>query len=531
MATEGSSRDRLLGSLTLAGGLLLLTAAITLFGIISIVNARRAALVDAIKDLELDTLARARAIEADLAGCRADLLFLAGTPPLAGIPQALRRSDPFRVRWSRLDAQGSLLLFLGSHPEVGRLVIRDGSGTPLLVAARQEGAPQMYSPSTAAGPSGKESSASPPDRRPALSGRWPLAGGEGTLEAEVEAGALVAGALPLDPQFTLRDADGRELLGAAPEGAGKIRVEAPIQDDGWDPPVRWSLARAVDEERLISSVSRLATGVRMNLLFNLAVMALALVLGAVGLRQAQRTARLEAQALQQVQVRELERQLFHSERLSTVGRLAAGLAHEVNNPLEGMTNYLKLMEDDLAQGRLQEAQASLPRLQEGLRRAAGIVRQVLQFSNPASAPMDSIDLVAVLRESVDFVRGNREFRDVEIVTDLPEGLPAVSGNRLLLEQLFLNLILNACQAQPGGGTVEVTAGSEGDGVLARVADRGPGVPEEERERIFEPFFSSRHSTGLGLSVCRRIAEQHGAALRLSGHPGGGAEFSILLRKA
>jgi signal transduction histidine kinase len=309
-----------------------------------------------------------------------------------------------------------------------------------------------------------------------------------------------------------------------------VSVSAPLRDEGWSPPLRWTLVRSVDEQRLVSSVSRLASRYRINLFLNLAVMTLAVLLGMAGLRQARRTARLEEQAALNTRVRELERQLFHTERLSTVGRLAAGMAHEVNNPLEGMANYLRLLEEDLETGRVEEARRALPRLKEGLERAAGIIRQVLQLSNPASAPLGPVDVAVVLAEAVRFVRGNREFRGVEFVTDLPRELPAVTGNRLLLGQLFLNLLLNACQVQPGGGTVEVTAALDGEKVVARVADRGPGIPESERERVFEPFYSSRHSTGLGLSVCQRIAAQHGSALRLQSRPGGGAEFSIELRK-
>lgn len=508
-------------SLPIAAGLLFSTLAINVVGIVSILNAHRAALQDATRDLELDLMSRAGGVEAILAGCRADLLFLAGTPPLAGLPGALRRPDPQQVRWRRLDAEGSLLLFLQSHPEVGSLVVRGPDGTPLLVAGRKEGAPLMLPASAASDPG-----------RPAggLSGRWPLAGGGGFLDADVEVARLVAVGPTGEPGFLLRDESGRALFGGPEEGERIVSVEAPLRDEGWAPPVRWTLVRQVEEERLVSSVSRLASGYRLNVLLNGAVMALALVLGMFGLREARRTAGLEEQSRQQARVRELERQLFHSERLSTVGRLAAGMAHEVNNPLEGMANYIKILEEDLAAGRLAEAREALPRLREGLGRAAGIVRQVLQLSNPASPPLGPVDLAAVLSESVEFVRGNREFRGIEFVTDLPPGLPAVSGNRLLLGQLFLNLLLNACHAQPRGGTVEVTAGLDREGVVARIADRGPGVPEEERERIFEPFYSSRHSTGLGLSVCRRIAEQHGAALGLRNRPGGGAEFSIGLRR-
>ncbi len=516
-----------IGSWPVVAGLVIATLAVNAFGVVSILNARRSALDDSRTDMELDLRARAKAVEADLAGCRADLAFLSGTLPLADLQATLTQSNVQRIRWQRLDAETSLLLFLGSHPEVSRAVVRTTNGIPLLVAGRKEGAPLILPPSAAPPPdAGVPSTA----RAGALlEGRWPLAGGGGVLEAEVDLAGLVAGGLAGDAEFALRDQDGRMLLGSPSPAGGVVSVEAPLADDGWTRPVRWTLVRRVPEERLLSSVSRLASGYRLNVLFNAAVMVLALVLGGFGLREARRTAILQEQSRRQTEVRELERQLFHSERLSTVGRLAAGMAHEVNNPLEGMANYLALLEEDLGAGRLEEARQALPRLREGLGRAAGIIRQVLQLSNPASAPMGPVDVRATLAEAVEFVRGNREFNAIQLVTDLPEGLPAVRGNHLLLGQMFLNLLLNACQAQPEGGTVEVTARLEDGRVVARVADRGPGVPEEERERVFEPFFSSRHSTGLGLSVCRRIAEQHGAALRLRGRTGGGAEFTLELK--
>jgi signal transduction histidine kinase len=516
-----------------AAALLLSVLAINIVSIISIVNTRRAALAEAMRDLQLDTVARARGIEAALAGCRADLAFLAATPPLVGLPEALPGRDVQQARWKRLDAEGSLVLFLASHPEVERLVVRDGTGRAVMVAGRKGGAPQVLPTALVeAAPEAAQGQGLPerPEAGSRLGGRWPLAASAGSLEAVVDIEALLRAGLPADPRFSLHDDIGRTLLGSPGAGARTLRAEAALADEGWLSPVHWVLERWVEEGSLAGPLSRIASSYRWNLIFNVGVMLLALGLGGLGLRQAVRSARLEEQAAQQARVRELERQLYHSERLSTVGRLAAGLAHEVNNPLEGMTNYMKILEEDLAAGRAEEARRIVPRLQEGLGRAAGIARQVLQFSNPSQAPMAPVDLAAVLSESLQLARANRGFQGIEFVSDLPSA-PPVTGNRLLLGQLFLNLILNACQAQPDGGTVEVGLSVEVDRVVARVADRGPGVPEADRERIFEPFYSSRNSTGLGLSVCRAIAEQHGAELRLGSRAGGGAEFSLALRKA
>jgi signal transduction histidine kinase len=519
--------ERRPGSLLVAVGLLVLTIGANVVGALSIMNARKSALEDAKTDLELDTLARSRALEAELAACRADLLFLASSPHIAAFPQAREERNPQKARWSRLDAQGSLLLFLQSRPEVYQIEILGAGGEVILTGGRRSGAPVLLPPG------GRDAEAMA--QRPLIIGEWDLGRGSGRLRARVDAAVLLAstlgGASP-SGDFAILDEQGRSLVGATPGGVGLLRVDAPVSDNGWSPAVRWSLVRSADEGRLLSSVSRLAARYRMNVVFNLAVMSLALVLGLFGLRQARRTVRLEEQARQQARVRDLERQLFHTERLSTVVRLAAGMAHEINNPLEGMSNYLKLMEEDLESGRVEEARALLPSLREGLMRAGGIARQVLQLSNPDSAPMERVDLTDVLRESVEFVRGSREFGSVQFVTDLPGDLPPVRGNRLLLGQLFLNLLLNACQVQPEGGTVEIGARPEGeDRVMTRVADRGPGVPPEARAKVFEPFYSSRHSTGLGLSVCRRIARQHDAELELHDRAGGGAEFRIGLRRA
>ena len=102
------------------------------------------------------------------------------------------------------------------------------------------------------------------------------------------------------------------------------------------------------------------------------------------------------------------------------------------------------------------------------------------------------------------------------------------GSAVMLGQVVLNLVINACEAQPQGGEVRASAEREGDDVLVRIADRGPGVPEAERNRIFEPFFTTKQSTGLGLSVCHSIVAQHRGQLSVEGRPGGGAVFILRL---
>jgi two-component system sensor histidine kinase DctS len=267
---------------------------------------------------------------------------------------------------------------------------------------------------------------------------------------------------------------------------------------------------------------------RATLGLNLAAMAFAALLGVLAVREAARRERVEAKAAEAIRVRELERQLFHAERLTTVGRLAAGIAHEINNPLEGMANYLSLAEDAVAKGDTEAAGRRLDGVRQGLDKAAGIVRQVLAHADPATAPRTPVDLNALLSESVEFVRSRPEFSGIAFATDLsPHPLRAL-GSPIMLGQVASNLIINACEAQPLGGEVLVASAREGGRVVVDVADRGPGVAEENRQRVFEPFFSTKDSTGLGLSVCHAIVREHGGELVALPRPGGGAIFRLAL---
>jgi signal transduction histidine kinase len=245
-------------------------------------------------------------------------------------------------------------------------------------------------------------------------------------------------------------------------------------------------------------------------------------------QQIRRSASLEAENQQQARVRELERQVMHNERLASVGRLAAGIAHEINNPLEGMSNYLGLLEVDLGANRTEGTVEMVSRVREGLDRVAGIIRQVLTFSDPGVVPHASVNVNEILDETVRFVKANPSFRKIAVVFRSPESEIRVLGNRITLGQLFLNLLMNACQVQPDGGQIEVAAFQDGEKAVILVADCGPGIPLEVLPRIFEPFYSTRGSTGLGLSVCHGIVTEHRGRIQATNRPEGGAIFSVEL---
>jgi two-component system sensor histidine kinase DctS len=307
-----------------------------------------------------------------------------------------------------------------------------------------------------------------------------------------------------------------------------MQALARFASDRWVPPLSGTLLRVEEESRLLDSVEELAGRYRLALVVNGAIMTLTLLLGLVALGQVRRSALLEAAHRYQEERRDLERRLFHSERLSSLGRLAAGMAHEINNPLEGMANYLTLLSEDLAAGRVEDAPRLLARLRQGLDRVAGAVRQVLAFAAPGQAPRSPLDLAPLLTETVEFLRGNPAFRAVRLTVETPPGPVTLVGDRLTLGQLFLNLLLNACQAQLEGGEVMVRLSTGDQEAVIEIADRGPGLAPEVAARLFEPFVSTRGSSGLGLAVCHGIATSHGGSITAGGRSGGGTVFTVRL---
>ena len=492
--------------------------AVGLAGFRGIAAARRSAREEAVRAFRDETSAWGRSVETRLGAIRSDLAFVAASAPAGRLRESV----------------GAFLLLLRSHPEVVRVVVRSAEGEPLLHTGRRGGVPVLWVSSR---PTGLEGAATAPGR-PRLTTTLsvePAGAGGPTVETEVEPGVLLSSAGPAGRSCRLRDATGATLARPAAwtgafGGAGDkvVRADSPVAAEGWSAPGPWRLECEQAEEMAVGRVEPVTAGYRTTLTLNLAAMGLAVLLGGFAVQQARRRERLEARAREEARVRELERQLFHAERLATVGRLAAGIAHEINNPLEGMANWLSLARTELQRGNAGAAAEHLVRAREGLDRAAGIVHQVLAQSDPAKAPWVTVDLNQVLRESEEFLQTRREFARVAFGLELDASPLLVRGNPVMLGQVAVNLILNACEAQPEGGEVQIRSRRMGPHAVAEIADRGEGVQAADRERIFEPFFSTKNSTGLGLSICHSIVRQHEGDLTVATREGGGALFRMTL---
>jgi signal transduction histidine kinase len=499
--------------------LAILLVSINLLGIWGILYSSREAQQEVLKDLRLQAVAGARSLEAILASIRADFLFLSRSPPIVGFQQALETADPMARRWKRLDIEATLLLFLTSHPEIGRIALYK-RGEEALVVGHRGGAPVVLPPGT------KEEQ---PDTEPFFVALWDLGdrGSGNYMEARFSTTKLLELADPtrefrlvLEASPELEDTQGREL--------DESTVVVEVQDSDWTPPIEWRLIRTETRQGLLASLGRLTGRFQMTLVVNVLLLLLATVLGILSFRQARKSIALEIENRQQGQIRELERQLMHSERLASVGRLTAGIAHEINNPLEGMSNYLALLKEDLRSGEYDGCLGFVGKIQEGVKRAAGVTRRALTFAEPGRKPDTVIDLRQVVQESVHFVTSNRLFRETQVqVNDGGLDLTVV-GNPVTLGQAFLNLFLNAAEIQEGSGEIAIGFSVEEGQAVVTVADSGPGIDEEVLPKVFEPFYSGRGSTGLGLSICRSIIERHEGRIEASNRKEGGAVFSVYI---
>jgi two-component system NtrC family sensor kinase len=229
------------------------------------------------------------------------------------------------------------------------------------------------------------------------------------------------------------------------------------------------------------------------------------------------------------EMKKIQSQMFRSEKLASLGKLAAGVAHEINNPLTGILTNSSLLLEDLEPGDPRREDVDV--MVKETMRCREIVKRLLDFAKQTKPQTRLASLNTLLENIILLVRNQASFRNVTIETELGADIPNVFVDPDQIQQVFINIILNAAEAMTKGGRLTITSALAPDEqyVVVRFADTGPGIPDELRERIFDPFYTTKeHGTGLGLSISYGIVEQHGGTISVESVIGKGSTFIIQL---
>jgi PAS domain S-box-containing protein len=231
--------------------------------------------------------------------------------------------------------------------------------------------------------------------------------------------------------------------------------------------------------------------------------------------------------------KELEQLLAVKDKMASLGHIAAGIAHEVRNPLSGINIYLNTLEGMLEdRGDPVKMRQILDQAQSASSKIESIIKGVVDFSRPSEPKFELADVNEPIREALQLSSAAMRRSGVRLRRSLAEGLPPCRIDRTLIEEVMLNLITNAAEAMSGASgdkTIEVTSAAHGTGVQVRVSDSGPGIPAGLRDKVLEPFYTTKKSgTGIGLSICHRIVTDHGGSMSIESSKWSGAEFVIEL---
>jgi len=221
-------------------------------------------------------------------------------------------------------------------------------------------------------------------------------------------------------------------------------------------------------------------------------------------------------------------QLMQSEKLASLGRLAAGVAHEINNPLSGIIMYSHLVLEDMAKDSL--ACENLMKAVTQAERCKNIVKGLLDFSRHRETEFEIINVNDVIEEVLLLIEIQALFQNIEIVRNLGVDLPTIKGDRSQLQQVFMNLAINAAEAMKGEGKLTIESAFKGE-IVIRFSDTGSGIAPENRDKIFEPFFTTRSDkggSGLGLAISHGIIAGHGGTISFTSKVNEGTTFTVRL---
>ncbi|MHB8170669.1 MAG: ATP-binding protein [Thermincolia bacterium] len=226
--------------------------------------------------------------------------------------------------------------------------------------------------------------------------------------------------------------------------------------------------------------------------------------------------------------REMEEVMRRSEKLAALGQLAAGMAHEIRNPLTTVKGFLQLMQSK-SDNKANDEYIKI--ITAELKQVNHIITEFLLFSQPQAPKFKETNLFEILEEAFALISSQAAMQEVQLSEKISSALPLINIDREQIKQVLINLARNALEAMPNGGTLTISVCHEGGDVIIQVADTGRGIFNEDMERIFEPFFTTREDlggTGLGLTVAHRIVETHGGHIQVESIVGKGSVFSVIL---
>ena len=245
--------------------------------------------------------------------------------------------------------------------------------------------------------------------------------------------------------------------------------------------------------------------------------------------RAELTHKNEALSTANEHMQSMQEQLLRSERLAAIGQLAAGVSHEIDNPVGIILGHAELLLEDLKED--DPLCDDVAAIIDECRRCKRITGGLLGFARSPEGHHDRVDLNQLVEETVASLRPQMLFKDLDLKVDLLNEALFVTGDADQLRQVMINILLNAAQSLQGAGCLQVSLVKQSDHALMNVDDNGPGIPEADRERVFQPFFSTKahgEGTGLGLPLCRKLVEAQGGEIYVHQAPLGGARLSVSL---
>jgi signal transduction histidine kinase len=237
--------------------------------------------------------------------------------------------------------------------------------------------------------------------------------------------------------------------------------------------------------------------------------------------------------------KKIEEQLIRADRLSSLGQLSGGIAHEIRNPLASINLFTDILCDEDKFDRSSQENELFDEIKDNINRIDKIIKRVLDFAKPPVTTSDKIDLNELIQESVKFWSSKLRKSEIRLNLNLKDGLLPVQGDVIGLQQVINNVVLNAIEAMSEGGDISVrtsqgvsSIGDSQDAVYLSVSDTGPGIQKAHQEDIFNPFFTTKAAgTGLGLSISHQIIKRQGGAFTFESNPEAGTTFIIELPAA